>query len=61
MPLPPYIIDPTIPAGVKYVKIARKDAQGNDNTLSLQELTNLRFAFSDVSGIINYEILNISE
>ena len=62
MPLPPsYIIDPTVPAGVKYVKIARKDAQGNDNTLSLQELTNLRFAFSDVSDIVNYEILNISE
>ena len=61
MPLPPYIIDPTVPAGVKYVKIARKDAQGNDNTLSLQELTDLRFAFSDVSGIVNYEILNISE
>ena len=62
MPLPPsYIIDPTVPAGVKYVKIARKDAQGNDNTLSLQELTNLRFAFSDVSGIVDYEVLTISE
>lgn len=61
MPLPPYIVNPTIPAGVKYVKIARKDAQGNDNTLSLQELTDLRFAFSDVSDILNYEILNISE
>lgn len=61
MPLPPYIVNPTVPAGVKYVKIARKDAQGNDNTLSLQELTDLRFAFSDVSDIVNYEILNISE
>lgn len=51
----------TIPVGVKYIKIARKDSQGNDNTLSLQELTNVRFQFSDVVNIVNYEVLNITE
>jgi len=52
---------PIIPAGVKYIKVARKDTQGDDNTLSLQELTNLRFKFSDVTGIVNYEVLTITE
>jgi hypothetical protein len=52
---------PVTPAGVKYIKVARKDTQGNDNTLSLQELTNLRFKFSDVTGIVNYEVLTITE
>lgn len=57
----PYYPLPIIPAGVKYIKVARKDTQGNDNTLSLQELTNLRFVFSDVSSIVDYEVLTISE
>ena len=50
-----------VPAGIQNIKINRIDEQGNDNTLSLQELTNLRFAFSDVSGIVDYEVITISE
>jgi hypothetical protein len=46
--------------GVIYIKIARKDNQGNDNTLSLQELNNIRLKFSD-AGIIDYPIANITE
>ena len=46
--------------GVIYVKIARKDLEGNDNTLSLQELNNLRFKFSD-AGTVDYPIVNITE
>ena len=52
---------PIIPAGVKYIKVARKDTQGDDNTLSLQELTNLIFKFSDVVTTVNYEVLTITE
>ena len=50
-----------MPAGVKYIKVARKDTQGDDNTLSLQELTNLRFKFSDVSSVVDYHVLTITE
>ena len=46
---------------ISNIKIARKDVQGNDNTLSLQELTNLRLKFSDVSSITNYPIATITE
>lgn len=46
--------------GVIYIKIARKDNQGNDNTLSLQELDNIRLKLSD-AGIVDYPITNITE
>lgn len=46
--------------GVKFIKIPRIDASGNDNTLSLQELTNLRINTSD-QGVIQYNVLSISE
>ena len=46
--------------GVKFIKIARTDEQGNDNTLSLQELDNIRIKFSDV-GIVEYPITSISK
>jgi hypothetical protein len=47
--------------GIIYAKVARKDVQGNDNTLSLQELTDLRFKFSDVVNVVNYHVLTITE
>ena len=47
--------------GILYIKIARKDIQGNDNTLSLQELTNLRLKFSDSPSPVDYPIVNITE
>jgi len=46
--------------GVKFIKIPRIDASGNDNTLSLQELTTLRISTSD-QGVIQYNVLSISE
>jgi hypothetical protein len=46
--------------GVKFIKIPRIDASGNDNTLSLQELTTLRINTSD-QGVIQYNVLSISE
>jgi len=55
--LPTYYYSPRI----LYIKIARKDVQGNDNTLSLQELTNLRLKFSDVSPVTDYPIATITE
>lgn len=48
-------------SGISYIKIARKDTQGNDNTLSLQELTNLRLKFSDISSVTDYPIATIAE
>lgn len=49
-----------ITKGIKYIKINRFDKQGNNNTISLQELTNIRLNFSDL-GIVNIPILTISE
>jgi hypothetical protein len=45
---------------INYIKINRFDKQGNDNTLSLQELTSLRINFSDI-GIIEFPLLTITE
>ena len=50
----------TITKGVKYIKINRFDKQGNNNTLSLQELTNLRLKFDDL-GVVDFPILSITE
>jgi hypothetical protein len=46
--------------GVTYIKINRIDAEGNDNTLSLQALTNIRIKYSDI-GVIDYPIYTIAE
>lgn len=46
--------------GVKFIKIARIDDQGNDNTLSLQELDTVRIKFSDV-GVVDYPITSIAK
>ena len=45
---------------VTHIKINRFDNQGNDNTLSLQELNSLRISFSDL-GIVDFSILSITE
>lgn len=44
---------------VTYIKINRYDNGGNDNTLSLQELTTLRLQTS--TGILNFNLLTITE
>jgi hypothetical protein len=45
---------------IDYIKISRFDKQGNNNTVSLQELDNLRIKFSDI-GIIDFPLFTISE
>jgi hypothetical protein len=45
---------------IEYIKVSRFDKQGNNNTVSLQELTNLRIKFSDI-GIIDFPLFTISE
>jgi hypothetical protein len=55
-----------LPAGsstirkITHIKVNRFDDQGNDNTLSLQELNSLRISFSDL-GIVDFPILSITE
>jgi hypothetical protein len=46
--------------GVKYIKIARYDAFGNDNYQSLRELDNIRIRTVD-KGIIDYPVATITE
>lgn len=46
--------------GVKYIKIARYDAYGNDNYQSLRQLDNIRLKTND-NGIINYPVATITE
>jgi hypothetical protein len=45
---------------IDYIKISRFDNQGNNNTISLQELDTLRIKFSD-AGIIDFPLFTISE
>jgi hypothetical protein len=45
---------------INYIKVSRFDKQGNDNTISLQELTKLTIKFSDI-GIIDFPLFTISE
>ena len=51
---------PVFSQGVKFIKIARLDVQGKDNTLSLQELNSIRIDYSD-TDIIEYPIISISK
>jgi hypothetical protein len=46
--------------GIKAIKIAKVDAFGNDNTLSLQELDTLIIEFSDL-GRVEFTITSIAE
>lgn len=52
---------PVYTRGVKYIKVARIDANGRDNTNQLQNLTDIREVFSDISYPIQYNIVGISE
>lgn len=46
---------------ITYLKISRFDKEGNDNTLSLQELTNIRWNDTSGVGLIDLKVLTISE
>lgn len=52
---------PVYTRGVKYIKVSRIDANGKDNTTQLQNLTDIREVFSDISYPIQYNIVGISE
>jgi hypothetical protein len=52
---------PVYTRGVKYIKIARIDANGRDNTNQLQNLTDIREVFSDISYPIQYNIVSVTE
>ena len=52
---------PVYTRGVKYIKVARIDASGRDNTIQLQNLTDIREVFTDISYPIQYNIVGISE
>ena len=52
---------PIYTRGVKYIKVARIDASGKDNTTQLQNLTNIREVFSDISYPIQYNIVGVTE
>lgn len=51
---------PVFSQGVKFIKIARVDKQGKDNTLSLQELNSIRIDYSD-TDIVEYPIVSIAK
>ena len=53
-------ISTSITNGIKAIKIAKVDAFGNNNTLSLQELDTLVIEFSDL-GRVNFTVTSISE
>jgi hypothetical protein len=46
---------------ITHIKVNRFDEQGDDNTLSLQELNSLRILFSDFPEAIDFPILSITE
>jgi len=48
-------------SGIKYVRIAKVDANGIDNSLSLSSLSNLRIKYSDKTNPVNYPIVGITE
>jgi hypothetical protein len=52
---------PVYTRGVKYIKIARIDASGKDNTTQLQNLTDIREVFSDINNPVQYNIIGINE
>jgi hypothetical protein len=51
---------PVFSQGIKFIKIARIDDQGKDNTLSLQEINSIRIDYSD-TDIVEYPITSIAK
>ena len=46
--------------GVKYIKVNRKDIDGDNHTFSLEELNTLKIRYNDI-GVITYQIVQRSE
>lgn len=54
-------ITPSYTRGVKYIKIAKTDVSGSDNTIYLQNLDKIRMLFSDIPNAVSYPIVSINE
>jgi len=46
--------------GVKFLKINKTDALGNDKTATLSQLKNIRIRYSDI-GVVQYDVFNKTE
>ena len=54
-------ITPIYTKGVKYIKIAKTDVSGSDNTIYLQNLDNIRIKFSDLTSPTDYPAISVTE
>jgi hypothetical protein len=52
---------PVYTDGVKYIKIAKQDSGSVDNSIELQNLTDIRIKFSDISNPVQYNVASIAE
>jgi len=52
---------PVFTNGVKYIKIAKQDSGSIDNSIELQDLTDIRIKFSDINNQIQYNVASITE
>lgn len=54
-------ITQTYTRGVKYIKIAKVDSGSVDNSIELENLTDIRIKFTDINNPIQYNVASISE
>lgn len=52
---------PVYTNGVKYIKIAKQDSGSVDNSIELQDLTDIRIKFSDINNPVQYNVASIAE
>jgi hypothetical protein len=52
---------PVFTSGVKYIKIAKQDSGSIDNSIELQDLTDIRIKFSDINNPVQYNVASITE
>ena len=52
---------PVYTNGVKYIKIAKQDSGSVDNSIELQDLTDIRIKFSDANNAVQYNVSSIAE
>jgi hypothetical protein len=52
---------PVYTEGVKYIKIAKQDSGSVDNSIELQDLTDIRIKFSDTNNAVQYNVASITE
>jgi hypothetical protein len=52
---------PVYTNGVKYIKIAKQDSGSLDNSIELQDLTDIRIKFSDIPNPVQYNVASIAE